>query len=441
MFLKPFIYPEKISLGVECCSDEIRFALVYTEKNGKSFLIKSGNRIPEWLRILLPLYAHSSLSHTPAIITVKDTGQEDPDTWIENQEGLKNPNTDDKNLISEYFVDKTTVYKIQTSTDARNTLYRQLQSCVDLYTLRPPLWDLAILYWEARKKPFVVWKITKDGSVIGFVDNGYLQKICHFWPDTDELWDNPEKTVNEAMPLIQSMTQQKNVPVILFSPQNCTVESLQGRNLKIQFDEPPAIKGVAVPDHEVYALAINHTETLNFVPFDKIQKSKKIKSIWNGSVCAVRWFTIITLGALLFLWGTGEGLTLYEKVNHERFSGIAEQIDNLKKTNGKRDSVLTVFKEKARFLAEESATTALLNDFQDVFPEGMYAEEITVTDSENKKYRIDIRAIASSSSLIGVCMEKLQNVKGVTGCRMVYSEQIATKTVNGIRVKIEAEWR
>ncbi|NLE02730.1 MAG: hypothetical protein GX640_22930, partial [Fibrobacter sp.] len=211
--------------------------------------------------------------------------------------------------------------------------------------------------------------------------------------------------------------------------------------LKIQFDEPPAIKGVAVPDHEVYALAINHTETLNFVPFDKIQKSKKIKSIWNGSVCAVRWFTIITLGALLFLWGAGEGLTLYQKVNHERFSGIAEQIDNLKKINGKRDSVLTVFKEKARFLAEESATTALLNDFQDVFPEGMYAEEITVTDSENKKYRIDIRAIASSSSLIGVCMEKLQNVKGVTGCRMVYSEQIATKTVNGIRVKIEAEWR
>lgn len=443
MFIKALVYPERLSLGISLISNEIRYALVYRGKNGKFDLIFSGNGIPIWLSCITPLFTHTDLSKIPVIINTEKIGQEDPDAWIERHDTRANTNqSDNLKEIEEYLVDGSTVYQVHLSTKARDELIQKFGPNFQICTLSPPLWKLAGLYWERKPHPFILWKISRDGSVIGRIDNGKVEKICNFWSDTEDLQQDPHQVLQEISPLISSLSSSQKLPVIVFSPEiDFTIPTVFSIG-EIKFENPPEIKGILPQNHEVYALACHNRNELNFVPFERVQFLRSFRSIWNAAVKATRWFIYLIIISVLILLGIDKGSDLYVHLNSVRLAGVKEQIVELKNAYSERDSVMVQFKEKARFIADESKVTNLLSDFQEIFPEGMRAEEITISGNEDRSYQIDIRAIASSSGMIGTLMERLGKIQGITGCRMIYSEQIpAQQEIKGIRVKIQANWR
>lgn len=443
MFLKALIFPENLSLGVSLNSGEIRYALVYKCKSGDFKLVSSGDGVPVWLSLFTPLFTHIDLSQTPVIINAEHIGQEDPDSWIERREsGSSKEQPGDLELIREYVVKKSTVYQVETSVTARNNFLQKLPKNLAVCTLSPPLWKLAELYYEQRNKPFILWKITEEGSIIARVGNEGISKICNFWPDTEDLKGKPEMILEEITPLLHSLSSSEKLPVIVFPPEKeFNIPDIFGKS-GFAFENPPEIKGVILQDHEAYANARFKKGDPNFVPFEKIQPVSSLKSIWKSSVVAARWIIFLILTSFIIMLGTDKFSDLYLRLNSDRLASVKLKIDELENTSNRLDSVIAKFKEKAGFIADESRITEILSDFQEIFPEGMWAEEITATDIVDIGYQIDIRAIASSSGLIGNFMEKLSSVKGISQCRMIYSEQIPAKeAVKGIRVKIQAVWK
>ena len=201
------------------------------------------------------------------------------------------------------------------------------------------------------------------------------------------------------------------------------------------------VPGVSECDHELYALACNNQSNINFLPFDKQQKAKSSLAIWEN---AAKWGkrSVCTLLIVLFtLLALHSSVVLLDRFNKESLAGVRKQLSLISEETSKRDSLITIFKEKAQFIENESTVTNLLSNLQSAFPDGMWAEEISITEIEKNKYRLDIRALAYSSSLIGPCVSNLQKLDGITNTRMVYSEQTnVQKGAKGIRVKIECLW-
>jgi nitrate reductase NapAB chaperone NapD len=443
MLLKAFIFPEKLSLGISLNSGEIRYALAYKCKTGDFNLVSSGNGIPAWLPLFTPLFSHTDLSQTPVIINKEHIGQEDPDNWIERQEsGSSRKQPGDLDLIREYIVRDTTVYQIETSIAARSNFLQKLPKDLIICTLYPPLWKLAEIYYEKVKKSFLLWKISSEGSIIARTDNGKIGKICNFWPDIDDLRQKPQQVLEELTPLLHSLSSSDKLPVIVFSPENeFTIPGIF-RKSEVPFENPPEIEGVSLLYHETYSLACARKDDPNLMSFDKLKTMDSFCSSWKYSVKTVRWLVVLVLTSLIIMLGVDKISDLYMLSKSDKLTSVKEMLDELESASSKLDSVLVQFNEKAGFIAEESRITELLSDLQEVFPEGMWAEEITAIDNADRGYQIDIRAIASSSGMIGSLMEKLNSVKGISQCRMVYSEQVPVKEkVKGIRVKIQAVWK
>ena len=274
------------------------------------------------------------------------------------------------------------------------------------------------------------------------MENGKISKLCNFWPDINDVISDPENVAKEIKPVIDSIADElKPVPLLIFSPNK---EFMLPEKLILsgcQLLASPDIPGVPKWDHEVFALACHKESHLNFVPFSQVQKAKATQNFWKS---CVNWIQI-SLSAILIasfvLAGVHFSEVILNRVNKDSLAGVREQLNLIQKETVKRDSLLSLFKNKASYIANESTITGLMSDLQNVFPEGMWAEEITITEIDNRKYRLDIRALAYSSSLIGPCINNLQSVKGIQNTRMVYSEQTdVQRSVKGIRVKLEGFW-
>lgn len=255
MFLKAFIFPENLSLGISLNSGEIRYALVFKCKNGDYKLISSGNGIPVWLSLFTPLFSHTDLSQIPVIINAVHIGQEDPDNWIERQEsGSSRKQPGNPDLIREYVVRGSTVYQIETSVEARNSSLQKLPKNLTVCTLYPPLWKLTEIYYEKVKKPFLLWKISADGSILVRTEEGKICKVCNFWPDIEDLQKKTQQVLEGLTPLLHSLSSDK-LPVIVFSPENEFTIPEAFHKSGITFENPPEIKGVPLQYHETYSLA------------------------------------------------------------------------------------------------------------------------------------------------------------------------------------------
>lgn len=442
MFLKAFIFPENLSLGISLNSGEIRYALVFKCKNGDYKLISSGNGIPVWLSLFTPLFSHTDLSQIPVIINAVHIGQEDPDNWIERQEsGSSRKQPGNPDLIREYVVRGSTVYQIETSVEARNSSLQKLPKNLTVCTLYPPLWKLTEIYYEKVKKPFLLWKISADGSILVRTEEGKICKVCNFWLDIEDLQKKTQQVLEGLTPLLHSLSSDK-LPVIVFSPENEFTIPEAFHKSGITFENPPEIKGVPLQYHKTYSLACVKKDDPNLIPFDKLQSMDSFCSSWRYSVKAARWIVFLILTSFIIMLGVDKLSDLYLYFKSDKLASVKEMLGELETANSKLDSLLARFNEKAGFIAEESRITELLSDLQEVFPEGMWADEVTAIDIVDRGYQIDIRAIASSSGMIGSLMDNLNKIKGISQCRMIYSEQIPAKEkARGIRVKIQAVWK
>lgn len=443
MFFKYLLFQEKLSIGVSLVSGKTSYALVHKDRSGRYSLVSSGKTIPVWLRYVIPMLVHTDMSNVPVIISKENIGNKDPDEWIEHQESCQdNGFPEDMNVTTEYAIDKTTVYKVIVSYDGLDTLIKTINNECGLITISAPLWNMAALYWSIIGKPFLLWKISKDGSVFGKVDNGRVERICNFWPDTlDIIEKKNEQIIDEISVIISSMNPEKT-PVFVFSPEkDFSIPSIfinSGLGIKMA----PEIKGVPKHDHENFALACQLNKELNFYNCEANKSGNLIRKVWEKSFVFTRLLIIILVSSTVLLFCIEHGCNIYVHLNKERLTAVKNQMESLKKTGVKLDSVITKFKEKAGYIADESKITNLLSELQKKFPEGLKAEEITLLDDTDKKYRIDIRAVASNSALIGTFMSKIQEIPSVSGCRLEYSEQIpVTQGEKGIRFKIQAFWK
>jgi len=432
-----------LKLGISYTGSSFRYALVWQDKQGKFQLLSSGKKIPLYVRMLIPVAACTDLGDTVVSVSRFQTGNEDVDSWIEkNSEKNTIPGFNPDQIVTEYYVIRNEVISYSVAKKDLISFINSNPSQIYLKTLSPPLWDLAVLYSKYIKTPFILWKTGKSGSVIGFVKENIIYNLCNYWIKSDNSFVNNESAIKDAESLFDSLSMgEKNIPVVLHSTEKVLFRPKINQVGKYKIIPPPAINGVKIHDHEVYAAACHKETTADFLPYNYEQKSKRSQILWEKTLFLSRTAVTSILIAAIFLLGTFITELVIENRTNHFLSFVKNQIGLLESQSAARDSLFNKCKEKAAYLEQESVLTNLISAFQEVFPEGMKAEEISVSEIGRKKWKVNIRALTVSSSLIGSFLSNLNKINGVNNVQMLYSEQAEiNKQKNGIRLKVECIW-
>lgn len=432
-----------LKLGISYTDNSFRYALVCKDKNEKNKLISSGGKIPLLVRLLIPATACTDLGNTVVSVSRFQIAEQDIDNWIEsNSQKSTIPGFTPDQIVTEYHVNKNEIISYTIAQKDLILFIESNPSKIALKSLSPPLWDLADLYSKHIRIPFILWKIGKNGSVAGFINDSIVYNLCNYWIKIDDLRKNTAAVIEDAGNLFKSLCSQKtNIPVVIYSPEKDFTKPKIKQIGGYKIIPPPDITGVKIQDHEVYAAACHKESTNNFLPFTCEQKSKRSQILWEKTLFLSRTAVTAILIAAIFLLGAFiTELVIENRTNHS-LSFVKKQIGLLKSQSDARDSLFNKCKEKAAYLEQESILTNLISAFQEVFPEGMKAEEISVSEIGRKKWKVNIRALTVSSSLIGSFLSNLNNINGVNNVQMLYSEQAQiSKQKNGIRLKVECIW-
>jgi Tfp pilus assembly protein PilN len=205
----------------------------------------------------------------------------------------------------------------------------------------------------------------------------------------------------------------------------------------------PNIKSIYENDHELFAMATSDSSELNFVPFEIFQKHAKVHSLWVNAIKALQMILVLSIGIFTLIATTNGLQALAHQTMHESFVELDLKRKTVSTEKARLDSLYSVLSEKAQFLQKESSITRLLNDLQDVFPEGMWAEEISLSETSTTTWGVQIRALSQSSELLNTFNDNLRKTPNISNVRMVYSE--TTKVKNNpktiLRVKVECTWK
>jgi Tfp pilus assembly protein PilN len=106
------------------------------------------------------------------------------------------------------------------------------------------------------------------------------------------------------------------------------------------------------------------------------------------------------------------------------------------------DSLSKLLARQGRFLERESMVTFLVTELQEVFPEGSWAEQVSVSEKDNNSYSLEIISMSSSTGDISTLLERLGKVAGVSDVRMLYSEQSGSsrREQKSTRLKVACVW-
>ena len=304
-----------------------------------------------------------------------------------------------------------------------------------------PLWDLANLYWNKINEPFILWKITANGSVIGYVENGKLVKLLNAWPDYEDLATNFEDSKAYLVSVINSLTDTADrIKVLVYSSDKKINISEIKLDETMEFISLPVIQDVPVKYHEAYALACSEGPSINLLPFEKIQSTKKVQSLWYSTFLWLRrgalgiGISAVVLALLLL------GIGVFKNTKNNDLAEIHKQVELVKLLTAKRDSLKSEIKRTGKLSGKESIVTSLLSDLQTIYPEGMWSDEIDINKTE-KGWEVITIAFAKSTGLLGIFMNNVHKTKGFSDIRMVYSEQILLRGEKVIKCRIECLWR
>jgi hypothetical protein len=270
-----------------------------------------------------------------------------------------------------------------------------------------------------------------------------LVKLCDFWPSRDDIVKDAGGTGTAIARLLDSMTERECSHI-------CPVPGPEDTDLKAfvpqgwSLVEPPDIPGVPAPYHEPYALSVADDTGIDFSPLEERFTARRIGRARRGVTRAMQWtgagLAVITIAAVLFLLGAGGVRAYYEK----RLAPLNDDLQILSNWEARSDSITEVLTAKNRFAGRESIITRLTTDLQNVFPEGVRAEQIVITESSAAGWDLDLAAVSYSTGLIPELMKRLEATPGIGEVRMQYSEQnregkgrYAKKV---IRFKVTAGW-
>ncbi|MBN1575033.1 MAG: hypothetical protein JW913_00670 [Chitinispirillaceae bacterium] len=438
--------PDSLRLGISGTPENRRYALVRIGPQKTATLVAWGNDLPLMLRLLVPAIAHADTGFVPVHLFAEEIGGEDPDAWIDRNEGRTiPPGFIAGQMAIDYVVDGTEVIAMSAVETARDGLLAALEKNVTIASLLPPLQGLAWAYRNAAESPWVLWKIDTQGSVLGRIEGGKVKDVCHYWADLEALTADPSAVTAGVAPLLRSIAGNiAPLRVMCWTPAESTrlPDCLHMNDCRII--PPPQLPGIPRRLHEAYGNALFTGVQAQLLPFHKRQKALAALRAWRKTLYSVK----LTAAVLAILAAAAAGsigvnrLLIYSDRTAIRL--VDEQYNTVRLLAARRDSLRRRFEERAAFAAGESALTRLLSDLQEAVPEGMRAEELTIAERDGESWRLTVRAFAQSSSLLQQVIGSLQAIKGIEGVRMVYSEQVSGKgkgAQKGIRVKIEAVWR
>lgn len=432
--------------GVVPVNGGFRYVISAIDKDNKSCVLYYGNDINKALFVIPPIAVKTTLSDTKVSFISSLLNNETADSWIDrNEERIFPPGFATDQVVNEWDARDGNIYSATATKDSLQEYIDSIpQSKFILSAVSVPLWDLGILYSHYITEPFVIWKITKKGSILGYFKDCRLQNMCNFWPDYEDLKQEKEKIGNELSPLIRSLTAGENISSVIpyFEDENMSLPAdFSITNYTI--GKPPHIDSVPVQYHEVYACSLHEETHLDFAKFSDTQKTQKLEKKRRNFLTALRG-TFITVVALALFLALG-ALVIYgiQKYTKRRIQPLQTYIEKIEEGKHRFDSLKTVFKKKASFLGRESIVTYLLNEMQLVFPDEVWVEQIEISEVDEKNWHINIIALSYSTALIPQVLTNLEKVKGISNVRMIYSEQvkIGKRKKLATKVKIEGNWK
>jgi nitrate reductase NapAB chaperone NapD len=437
--------PRSLRIGVSRESGALTYTVVAIDGKGKPLPLAWGDRIPAALRMALPVVAYADTGMLPVHIVCKDIGTEDPDAWIDRHEADVLPAgfTADR-IVTEYSVTGATITAVSAVATDLAALISESEKSMTLATLYTPLHGLATAYRQEFDGPVVIWKIDDGGSVIGRVQDGAVTALCHCYLDREDLIKDTDSAGAEAFRLIRSVAGSDTpLRCIVFPPDAAGLVASRFPSGKITIVPQPQTGLLPVRFHAAFGNALPvKGEALSLLPFHKRKRAETVRRAFTASVSVCRYL----FAALVVAGFTGAGYIgvsrLFIERDREAMVKIDKQYAAVMAAVARRDSLLGEINRKNAFITGESAITRLLNDLQEVFPEGAKAEEISILERNEDSWRLVVRAYAKSSSLIQPLIGNVQKIKGIRDVRMIYSEQAPEKKADGgIVFKIEAHWR
>jgi Tfp pilus assembly protein PilN len=230
--------------------------------------------------------------------------------------------------------------------------------------------------------------------------------------------------------------------VVLLCNDHDVVSSLKVDIQGFKIVNPPEIKKIPVQHHESYALANGEDSGPDFALFENRQKAEKIDDFRKklSFISKISFAFLITVFIILILSESSLKVTSF--INKDKLIVTDKQLSELSLVQTKRDSLLKEVKTRAKFLSDKSRVTILLSEIKNAFPEGLWAEEISLNKLDQPQYRIEIRGLTISSGLIDKLLENIKNIKGIESAKLVYSEQTTVKqNAQALRFKAECLWK
>ncbi len=439
--LKTFSYHSRFSLGISHTGTGIRHALICRNRKGNVTLISSGKGIPLWIRFFSPLTVYTDTGLLPTVLKTEHIGNQDPDSWIDAHEEFAVPNgmTSDQ-VVNDYSVSEQILYSSTVSKDKLDQFISQMGPNCITRSISTPLQQLAKLYYKYQKTDYILWKLTDKGSVFGLVQKGNLEKLFNFWPGVIHIEKEEQKTISQIGDVLHSFSEAGNeYPVILFCPEdNVSIKkelSIQGFDLIMQ----PKVESVPNADHEAYALALGN-DGPDLTPFETSLEAKKIERKKSRAWKTIWGLSAATLLCLVILSGIKIGLSLFQASNSTDYSFSLKQLSLLQNQKSTYDSLRTAYMKKAEIFKDKSRATLLMSDLQSVFPEGVWAEEISLSEIGANEYTLKIRALTFSSNSISPFLTNLNTTNGCSEVRVAYSENTTVQKKAAIRFLTECKW-
>jgi Tfp pilus assembly protein PilN len=426
--------PFSLRISYSATTSGHRFMVVSKSKKGKWSVIYSGTTLPWYYKYLIPLVVNIDAGSIPFVINAVNSDPSDSDSDA-NLPGFPPENIHSiQSCINNQCVSATTTDK-----SIKTVLGTVPPECI-VQSIKPPLWDLATLYSQYIPSPFILWKLNNRDSTACYIENGSITKSLTCWIGSDDINENSSDTVNEIENYFKSISVPGNLAPVIFYPERPSIGSLEKKQFTIL--DPPIIEGVSTPEHELYAIATADIKQMNVLPYQQAVKVKNILKTWKFAQTVTRWILTAVTCLLLVILSS----VLFQKISQHYMSTSLHELHTLRKSytleKNRFDSLKNVFRKNAQHIQKESVITTLLNDIQNVFPEGMWAEEITIVESDKSMWKLTIRALSNSSELLSTFNNNLKKVRGTSNHRIIYSENttLKNKPSSIIRTKVECNW-
>jgi hypothetical protein len=459
-YLDIFNPKAELHAGLSLDGDVYRYVLV-SRRNGtapKIILKKSGSVAT--MRIPFDGPVHADMGSAPVLLVRETIGDMDPEQWVDKNESRIIPTgVSSAEIENEWAVHDGTLYSGTISKKVHENVLSHLNTGkLLLASLSVPLWDLAMLYMDAFSNStasgkdakglttFIIWKLFKDSSVLGLVEQGRLWKLCNFWAGIDDVQNNAEKTAKDLSALVKALSQDTaQIPIVVRAADSVLDTSKVASVSGCAFVNAPEMPGVSQEYHEAFALACHQNTQLDFAPYDHVHDSgslvamrRKVLKLAVG-FCLV--LAVVVAGLAVVKGGAvATGWYLGKKAGPSR-----QYMQQYKMETGRLALLQQTLVQKNKFINQGSLLTYPITEFQTAFPEDSWAGDITFSEAASGSWNCAITAFAYSSSQIPVLLKNLAAVPGMSNVRMLYSEQTAAGRgragEKAIKLQIECMWK